>query len=173
MIHLPTIITTQHREVMGWTIPIDQITVITNFKIRPRRTSDLSSLSGRNGTLPTIKSQKGFDPNDSPTNNHNYAAQGNNGGLDHSNRSNYSNELQDNYHPERLPTHNNRHIKTNHSLRSSAGTSNHLSGDGSAGRENGGPNFNNNNGNNGSAGWDELQDEIATAMAQSMAIGTG
>ena len=140
---------------------------------RHRRTSDLSSLSGRNGTLPTIKSQKGFDPNDSPNNNHNYAAQGNNGGLDNSNRSNYSNnELQDNYHPERLPTHNNRNIKTNHSLRSNHST---VAGDGSAGRENGGPNYNNNsNGNgNGSAGWDELQDEIATAMAQSMAIGTG
>jgi len=133
---------------------------------RPRRTSDLSSLSGRNGTLPTIKSQKGFDP-DSPTNNQ-YTAQGSNGGLDHSNRSNYSNELQDNYHPERLPSHNNRNIKTNHSLRSNHSA---VAGDGSAGRENGGPNFNNNNGNG--AGWDELQDEIATAMAQSMAIGTG
>ena len=122
---------------------------------RQRRTSDLSSLSGRNGTLPTIKSQKGFDP-DSPNRN---------GGLDHSNRSNYNNnELQDNYHPERLPT-NNRNIKTNHSLRSSAG-------DGSASRENGGPN-NLNNGGSTTAGWDELQDEIATAMAQSMAIGTG
>ena len=137
---------------------------------RPRRTSDLSSLSGRNGTLPTIKSQKGFDPNDSPTNNHNYAAHNNSNGLDNSNRSNYSNnELQDNYHPERLPTHNNRNIKTNHSLRSNHST---VAGDGSAGRENGGPNYNS-NGNNGSAGWDELQDEIATAMAQSMAIGTG
>jgi len=139
---------------------------------RPRRTSDLSSLSGRNGTLPTIKSQKGFDPNDSPANNHNqYAAQGSNGGLDNSNRSNYSNnELQDNYHPERLPSNNNRNIKTNHSLRSNHST---VAGDGSAGRENGGPNFKNNNNGNGSAGWDELQDEIATAMAQSMAIGTG
>ena len=138
---------------------------------RPRRTSDLSSLSGRNGQLPTIKSQKGFDPNDSPNNQ--YAAQSNGGGgLDHSNRSNYSNELQDNYHPERLPTNNNHNIKTNHSLRSNHSA---VAGDGSAGRENGGPNFNNNsNGTGGNgAGWDELQDEIATAMAQSMAIGTG
>jgi len=135
---------------------------------RPRRTSDLSSLSGRNGQLPTIKSQKGFDPNDSPNNHNQYAAQGSsNGGLDNSNRSNYSNELQDSYHPERLPSHNNRNIKTNHSLRSNHST---VAGDGSASRENGGPN--NLNGN-GSAGWDELQDEIATAMAQSMAIGTG
>ena len=137
-----------------------------------RRTSDLSSLSGRNGMLPTIKSQKGFDP-DSPTNNREYAQS--NGGLDHSNRSNYSNNSpRDNYHhsseEHRLPNHNNRNIKTNHSLRSSAGTNHSLAGDGSAGRENGGPN--NLNGSAG-AGWDELQDEIATAMAQSMAIGTG
>ena len=125
-----------------------------------RRTSDLSSLSGRNGMLPTIKSQKGFDP-DSPANR--------NGGLDHSNRSNYSNNSpHNNYHQsDRLPNHNNRNIKTNHSLRS-----NHSELAGGDENNNSGNNLN--NGNNGNtAGWDELQDEIATAMAQSMAIGTG